>query len=135
MFPSDNSLTGHVTEKSSQGSFWHRITDRAGLRGEGKGESVTIHDLRRTIASWSVMRGGNIQTTSKLLGHSDISITASTYAHLDIEQVRRELGITTAQLLGTEIQEPSVDRLVKEIASLKENERQRLLSILHKKFG
>ncbi|WP_227006712.1 hypothetical protein [Shewanella donghaensis] len=32
------------------------------------------------------MRGGNIQTTSKLLGHSDISITASTYAHLDIEQ-------------------------------------------------
>ncbi|MCH1924528.1 tyrosine-type recombinase/integrase [Shewanella sp. C32] len=91
---------GHVTERSGERSSWHRITEKAGLRGEGRGESVTIHDLRRTIASWSVMRGGNIQTTSKLLGHSDISIAASTYAHLDIEQVWHELGITTAQLLG-----------------------------------
>ncbi|OXR99724.1 tyrosine-type recombinase/integrase [Shewanella algae] len=136
-FPSENSLTGHVTEKSSQGSFWHRITDRAGLRGEGKGESVTIHDLRRTIASWSVMRGGNIQTTSKLLGHSDISITASTYAHLDIEQVRRELGITTAALLGlgTEVgqvvqpreQESRVERLIREIGELSPEERRELM--------
>lgn len=65
------------------------------------------------------MRGGNIQTTSKLLGHSDISITASTYAHLDIEQVRRELGITTAALLGLAaevgevMKESRVERLIR----------------------
>ncbi|WP_259589691.1 tyrosine-type recombinase/integrase [Shewanella baltica] len=100
VFPAERSHSGHITENAGKGSFWYRITERAGLRSEKKGESVTIHDLRRTIASWSVMRGGNIQTTSKLLGHSDISITASTYAHLDVEHVRHELGITTAQLLG-----------------------------------
>ncbi|WP_394229102.1 tyrosine-type recombinase/integrase [Shewanella colwelliana] len=127
VFPANKSLSGHITEKSGKGSFWWRITERAGLRSEKKGESVTIHDLRRTIASWSVMRGGNIQTTSKLLGHSDISITASTYAHLDVEQVRAELGITTAQLLGTDIQESKMDKLVKEIEQLSEEERRELL--------
>ncbi|WP_412486232.1 tyrosine-type recombinase/integrase [Shewanella chilikensis] len=127
VFPVNRSLSGHITEKSGKGSFWWRITERAGLRGEGRGESVTIHDLRRTIASWSVMRGGNIQTTSKLLGHSDISITASTYAHLDIEQVRNELGITTAQLLGTDVQESKVDRLVRDIGGLSPEERRELM--------
>ncbi len=86
------------------------------------------------------MRGGNIQTTSKLLGHSDISITASTYAHLDIEQVRRELGITTAALLGlaAEVgevmkpreQESRVERLVREIKALSPEERRELMKIL-----
>lgn len=128
VFPAPRTQTGHITEKSGKGSFWWRITERAGLRSEIKGESVTIHDLRRTIASWSVMRGGNIQTTSKLLGHSDISITASTYAHLDVEQVRAELGITTAQLLGTDVQESKVDRLVREIEQLSEEERRELLT-------
>tara|TARA_R110002033_G_scaffold99376_1_gene147776 strand:- start:7895 stop:8059 length:165 start_codon:yes stop_codon:yes gene_type:complete len=52
------------------------------------------------------MRGGNIQTTSKLLSHSPKDLNksqhqASTYAHLDIEHVRQELGIATAHLLGT----------------------------------
>jgi hypothetical protein len=73
------------------------------------------------------MRGGNIQTTSKLLGHSDISITASTYAHLDIEHVRAELGLTTAHLLGTFVQESNVDRLVREIEQLSEEEKRALI--------
>ncbi|BCV44357.1 hypothetical protein TUM17379_13750 [Shewanella algae] len=68
-----------------------------------------------------------------MLGHSDISITASTYAHLDIEQVRRELGITTAALLGLRAevgeemkpreQESRVERLVREIEQLSPEER------------
>ncbi|WP_299569730.1 site-specific integrase [uncultured Shewanella sp.] len=128
VFPAPRTKLGHITEKSGKGSFWWRITERAGLRSDTKGESVTIHDLRRTIASWSVMRGGNIQTTSKLLGHSDISITASTYAHLDIEQVRAELGITTAHLMGTFKQESNVDRLMREIEQLSAEERRELLN-------
>jgi hypothetical protein len=40
--------------------------------------------------------------------------------------VRAELGITTAQLLGTDIQESKVDRLVKEIEQLSEEERREL---------
>ena len=132
VFPAPRSSTGHITEKSGKGSFWWRITTRAGLRSadssiESKEHNVTIHDLRRTIASWSVMRGGNIQTTSKLLGHSDISITASTYAHLDVENVRAELGITTAELMGVNVQMSKVDRLVKEVEQLSREERRELL--------
>ncbi|WP_025821675.1 tyrosine-type recombinase/integrase [Shewanella marina] len=130
VFPASRSLTGHITDKSGKGSFWRRITERAGLHSDEKEQNVTIHDLRRTIASWSVMRGGNIQMTSKLLGHSDISITASTYAHLDVEQVRAELGITTAQLLGMDVQETRVDKLVKEIEQLSEEERRELLGLI-----
>lgn len=59
VFPASLSSTGHITEKSGKGSFWWRITERAGLRTTQKAESVTIHYLRRTIASWSVMRGGS----------------------------------------------------------------------------
>ncbi|GGI72062.1 integrase [Shewanella hanedai] len=127
VFPANRSQTGHIAENSGKGSFWWRITERAGLRSEEKEQNVTIHDLRRTIASWSVMRGGNIQMTSKLLGHSDISITASTYAHLDVEQVRAELGITTAELMGLNLEESKVDKLVKEIQQLSEEERRELL--------
>ena len=130
VFPSERSQSGHIIEKAGKGSFWHRITERAELRGTEKGDNVTIHDLRRTIASWSVMRGGNIQTTSKLLGHSDISITASTYAHLDIEHVRSELGITTAHWLGIVQDESKVDRLVGEIKQLSDEERRELLGKL-----
>jgi hypothetical protein len=51
----------------------------------------------------------------KLLGNSDISITASTYAHLDIEHIRAEVGINTAHLLGVFEEESKVDRLEREI--------------------
>ncbi len=123
VFPAINSHEKHIVEKSGKGSFWHRITQTANLRGEKRGENVTIHDLRRTIASWSVMRGGSIQITSKLLGHSDISITASTYAHLDVESVREELSLTTARLLGAVHNESKVDRLLKDITKLSHEEK------------
>jgi L-arabinose isomerase len=71
------------------------------------------------------MRGGNIQTTSKQLGHSPRDLNKS--QHLCIfryEHVRQELGITTAHLLGTFVQESKVDRLVREIEQLSEEEKE-----------
>jgi hypothetical protein len=41
--------------------------------------------------------------------------------------VRAELGITTAQLLGTDVQVSKVDRLLKEIEQLSEEEMRELL--------
>ncbi|MCL1079694.1 site-specific integrase [Parashewanella spongiae] len=122
VFPAITASNKHIVEKSGKGSFWFRITEKAGLRSEVKSENVTIHDLRRTIASWSVMRGGNLQVTSKLLGHSDISITASTYAHLDVERVRAELDVTTAKLLGSEPQATRLEFLIKEVNKLSHEE-------------
>jgi DNA-directed RNA polymerase specialized sigma24 family protein len=45
----------------------------------------------------------------------------------DIENVRAELGNTTAHLLGTYEQESKVDRLVREIGELSPDERRELL--------
>ncbi len=49
---------------------------RAGITG------VRVHDLRRTFGSWGVMSGQSIYSVQKLLGHRDLAVTESTYAHL-----------------------------------------------------
>ncbi len=43
--------------------------------------NVSIHSLRHTNASLLITNGINITTVSKRLGHSNIAITASIYAH------------------------------------------------------
>ncbi|USD36555.1 site-specific integrase [Ferrimonas sp. SCSIO 43195] len=99
VFPSDRSQKGHIIERSGKSSFWWRITTRAGLRDTERNKTVTIHDLRRTIATWTIMSGGTLQGASKLLGHSDLSITASTYAHLEVSSIRNELNEVSGCLL------------------------------------
>ncbi|GAA5193610.1 site-specific integrase [Ferrimonas gelatinilytica] len=101
VFPGQRTGSGHIVDKSGESGFWSRITKRAGLYSKNRSDNVTIHDLRRTIASWNVMRGGSLQAASKLLGHSDIGITASTYAHLQLAQVRQELDAVTDSIVGT----------------------------------
>lgn len=100
VFPSAQSASGHVVEKSGAGSFWRRIIKRAGLYSENSAETLRIHDLRRSIASFSIEQGSSIQAVSKLLGHSDISITSRLYAHMEIDQVRGQLVKTTDALLA-----------------------------------
>jgi hypothetical protein len=55
---------------------------------------LTIHDLRRTIATLQINTGGSMHVVSKLLGHSNLSITAQAYAHVDVSSVRSELERT-----------------------------------------
>lgn len=45
-------------------------------------EDVHPHDLRRTFGSWLVQAGVGIERVSRLLRHSDVSVTARVYAHL-----------------------------------------------------
>lgn len=56
---------------------WQSCRNKAGL------QDVTLHDLRRTFASWLVQSNVSIKTVSGLLRHSDIKVTAKVYGHLD----------------------------------------------------
>ncbi|MEZ9896614.1 tyrosine-type recombinase/integrase [Vibrio breoganii] len=116
VFPSDRSSTGHISDKGSKGGFWRRIIERAGLYdSQNKDNNFRMHDLRRTLATNIVNQGGTIQAISKLLGHSNISITSDIYAHLSLDNVRTELENTTLGMLG----ENNVLNKAKDLAKLK----------------
>jgi integrase len=56
--------------------YWRRIRTRASLK------DVTIHDLRRTWASWAAMDGENLSVIAKVLNHSNLQQT-QVYARLN----------------------------------------------------
>ena len=72
---------------------WMRIRKRARL------EDVTIHDLRRTCASWLSISGENIAVVGKILNHSSLQHTAI-YARLNQAPVKAALSKHADTLLG-----------------------------------
>ena len=62
------------------GPFWYFIRAEAGLN------DVRLHDLRHSFASHAVMRGVPLPVVSRLLGHSNLSMTMR-YAHVSDELV------------------------------------------------
>lgn len=54
--------------------------------------SFRFHDLRHTFASWFMMKGGNIYTLQKLLGHSSVVMTMR-YAHLSQGHLASEMAV------------------------------------------
>jgi len=75
LFPSlrSDSKLGHILDLRKA---FDRACEKAGITG------VRVHDLRRTFGSWGVMSGQSIYSVQKLLGHRDVAVTESTYAHL-----------------------------------------------------
>ncbi len=55
---------------------WRRIRERANF------DDVKIHDLRRTVGSWSASDGESMRMVAGMLGHSTTRITVARYAHL-----------------------------------------------------
>ncbi|MBM4172358.1 MAG: site-specific integrase [Ignavibacteria bacterium] len=53
---------------------------------------LNFHSLRHTFASWLVQRGVSIYEVSKLLGHSNISVT-EIYSHLRAEDLRSAINV------------------------------------------
>jgi len=62
---------------------------------------VRFHDLRHGVASLMLAQGVPLKLVSDALGHSTISITADTYAHLDREQ-RRAASDAVERAIGGE---------------------------------
>ena len=72
---------------------WHSIRCAAGL------PDVTIHDLRRTCASWMACHGENLAIIGNVLNHSGLAHTAI-YARLNISPVTRALEENSIRMFG-----------------------------------
>lgn len=72
---------------------WREIRKRAGL------SDVTVHDLRRTTASWLAGAGQSLPMIGRILGHSEPRATA-VYAHLSLEPVRQALESNVETMLS-----------------------------------
>ena len=72
-------------------SWWRKIRAAAGI------EDVTIHDLRRTTASWMAMTGASQPIIAQLLGHRLPGVT-SIYARLAVEPVREALQVAVDRI-------------------------------------
>jgi site-specific recombinase XerD len=68
---------------------WYAIRAEAGLPAK-----LRIHDLRHSFASHAVMSGETLFSTSRLLGHAQVQMTAR-YAHLADTTL-----LTTAEKIG-----------------------------------
>lgn len=69
-----------------------RSTLKRALKRAGLPESVRVHDLRHTFASWAIRSGVDLRILKELLGHSTLQMVLR-YTHLDhlalLEQVNR----------------------------------------------
>jgi integrase len=67
---------------------WVGTKLRRYVRSLGINRKLNFHSLRHSFASWLAMDGVSIYQISKLLGHSDVSVTQEFYAHLQPESLR-----------------------------------------------
>lgn len=82
VFPSARSKSGHLTKPHKA---WVAIKHRAQLG------NVTIHDLRRTLASWEALTGANISSIAATLHHKSFKSTWI-YAKLNTSAVRQAMS-------------------------------------------
>jgi integrase len=127
------SKLGYVSEKTGENSFWRRITQNAGLYSTDKNKNLTIHDLRRSLASWQINNDVDIYTVSKTLGHKSITTTQRIYAHLNSDKIRDGVSAAASALELASVRsknESPFPKLKQFAESLGEEERKYLLGIL-----
>jgi integrase len=56
---------------------WKRLLERANLPSKTR-----LHDIRHSTATLLLSRGVPVKVVSEMLGHADVSITLSIYAHV-----------------------------------------------------
>lgn len=69
---------------------FRRAREKAGM------PHVTFHDLRRSCGTLMVQAGVDLYVVSKVLGHSNVNITAKHYAHLQVDRMREGMERTFA---------------------------------------
>jgi integrase len=74
LFPSE---TGTYREQNNFLQSFKRLCDKLGIE-----KGCTIHSLRHTFCTILARQGVSLLDASKLMGHSNVSITAKVYAHV-----------------------------------------------------
>ena len=69
--------------------FMKKLSEKTGV------PELTPHELRHTYGTIKREEGVDIYTIQRVMGHSDISVTASIYVHNDIEVLRKQLKLDT----------------------------------------
>jgi hypothetical protein len=59
---------------------------------------IRLHDLRHGAATLTLATGADLKVVQDLLGHSSITITADTYAHV-LPELARETAEATARIV------------------------------------
>jgi integrase len=75
---------------------YERAVERLGLNANitDRRQKVVFHTLRHTYASWLVMKGVDLYTVQRLMGHKDITMTQR-YAHLAPEHLDKAVNVLT----------------------------------------
>jgi integrase len=85
-------MAGRPLDPRNVSRSWYSLRDRAGLG------PVRFHDLRHSCASFLIAAGTSPRTVMKTLGHSQISLTMNTYAHV-LPEVERAAVDAAAQVI------------------------------------
>ncbi len=105
-----------------------RLLTSAGIpRKDDRGRVVDIHALRHTCGTRHARGRSPLQNTQKLLGHSDPKLTASTYSHIEGDDLRADVeGLpslepvvrieTHLKAVGAEGSSPSGSKLARAIS-------------------
>ena len=72
-------------------AFGHRLAS-AGLPPQ------RFHDLRHTAAIFMLTKGVSLKVAQTVLGHSQIAVTANTYAHV-LPELQRDAADSVGELL------------------------------------
>ena len=83
-------VKGDTTVQLSYSTFKPRFQK---LLKDLKIEPHTIHDTRHTFATLLNNANANQSTITKLIGHSDFSITENVYTHKDTEELRKAIDL------------------------------------------
>jgi integrase len=74
----------------TQAGIWKQF--KAAVISAGLSQKMRIHDLRHSFASLFLLDGGDIFKLSRILGHSSVTITEKTYAHLRPDAYEGDYG-------------------------------------------
>ena len=88
------STIGTPMEPRNVDREWHATRERIGLSW------LRLHDLRHACATFLLASGASPRTVMQTLGHSQISLTMNTYAHVLAEVERAAMDAAAERLFG-----------------------------------